>query len=141
MGQITIGGNTTCKIADPHGDYRWLFLPMVLVMLGHSLLLGIPLAVRLRLSNRLTRRNTLVSGALIGSVPITFLLAWLQLRASADDWYLLGDTMLEVHGHLTVAGWLTRIAIAVVLAFVEVLAASLWWIVAFGVAHRDTAPP
>jgi hypothetical protein len=124
---------------------------MLLVMLGHSLLLGVPLAVRLRISNRLTLRNTLVSGALIGSIPTTILLAWLQLRASADDWYLLGDTMLEVHGHLTVAGWLTRIAIAFILAFVGILAASLWWIIVFGarpnhsrfsaVAHRNTARP
>jgi hypothetical protein len=141
----------TFKITDPHSNYRWVFLPMLLVMLGHSLLLGVPLAVRLRHLNRLTLRNTLVSGALIGSIPTTILLAWLQLRASADDRYLLGDTMLEIHGHLTVAGWLTRIAIAVVLAFVGILAASFWWIVAFGtrpnrwrfsaVAHRNTARP
>jgi hypothetical protein len=121
---------------DPISNCLWAFVPILAVTLGHSLCFGVPVAMTFRLAKSLTLRKTILAGALIGSVPITLLLACLQLASSHDDWYQLNDTMLEVNGHLTVAGWLMRLVIGIALGLCGAVGAAIWWVVAVG--HRLT---
>jgi hypothetical protein len=121
---------------DSTKNCMWAFLPTFAVTLGHSLVFGVPVAIKFRFAKSLTLRKTLLAGALIGSVPITVLLACVQLAASHHDWYQLNDTMLEVNGHLTVAGWLVRLAISTASAVCGTVGAAIWWVVAVG--HRLT---
>ncbi len=113
-----------------------MFLPILAVTLGHSLVLGVPVATKFHFDKSLTLRKTLLAGAIIGSLPTTLLLAWLHLGHSNEDWYRLNNTSLEVHGHLTVAGWFLNLAICIVLALCGAVGAAIWWVVALG--HRLT---
>jgi hypothetical protein len=127
----------SCMVSgDSTSSCLWAFVPMLAVTLGHSLFFGVPVALNPRFKQSITLRKTLLAGALIGSVPITLLLACVQLASSQHDWYRLNDTMLEVHGHLTVAGWLVRLAMSIALALCGAVGAAIWWVVAVG--HRLT---
>lgn len=124
---------------DSENNCLSMFVPMLAVTLGHSLFLGVPVALKFHFDNSLTPRKTLIAGALIGSLPTTLLLACLRLSHSNEDWYRLNDILLEVNGHLTEAGWLATLAISIALGLCGVIGAAIWWVVAVG--YRPTNVP
>lgn len=102
----------------------WLqlfFFPTLAVTIGHSVLLGAPVAIALRKKNRLTVVNTVVAGALIGALPVTLYEVGHALIYS--DWSLGSESPPGGLGSVL----LTFLGLGLALALLGILGATIWW--------------
>jgi hypothetical protein len=114
-------------LAVPGGFTRfWLelfLLPTLALTLGHSLVFGVPIALRLHRTGRLTLRRTLLAGAFIGGVPLTLFSLGSGLLHSTG-WF--GFEVNPEVGNFW-SGAFVLLALATGLALLGALGAGTWW--------------
>jgi hypothetical protein len=117
-----------------------LLLPTLAVTIAHSILLGAPVALRLRKYNSLTLRRALIAGAVIGGVPLTLYALWRGMVV-VNGWFGTDNAEFQAAGEGVARELLARLALSVPLALIGSAGAAIWWVLSGASSnHRWRGP-
>jgi hypothetical protein len=124
LGALVPAAIVSMRLAGPALPMLWLFA--FGVALGHAIILGLPAALLYR-AKRWHRPDVAVAtGFLIGAIPIG-ILNW-PVRNAPNSTMSFGDTLLNVDGVPTLAGWLEFLRVLGMFGSLGAVGALVFWL-------------
>jgi hypothetical protein len=132
---VVASGLVAALFALATGDIRF-YPPMLMAVSAVAVILGLPVYV----AARAARRDTPLVAAIMGFIVGAAIPLFIVLTRSGADYASVGNTVTELNGSYTAAGWLRNLAFAGFFGLLGTGGALLFWLAVRRTGQSETAP-